>query len=150
MGFFDTFNKVFKGTQDGGGQPLVPTSANQRKDIPVVYIDGVECLIKKDTITINIFVKNVSKQDVYVDKVRAFGSSAEIDANLRAGERREFMNIYKGDVFSSNKDSKCELDYRDLSGDYFRTNHTVDYVRNAAGIVEVKRIRYNPPVQDVF
>ncbi len=159
MGFFDSLSRIVQGKpvfQLPTDKPAVAdspnsaeTAASTSKSVPVVFIERSTCSNTTGTgIRVTANVRNSSDQIVEIDKIRLMGTSTEIDTQLRAGESREF-NIFNGNRPSGSGYDDAYIVYKDMSGDYFESYHTVQYKKEADGTFSPQQFRFSGPVKDI-
>lgn len=123
--------------------------ANGPKYIPQVIIEHVKCELEGTNMTCSLVIKNLSTVEVFLDKVRLVNTTKELDATLRAGESKEFYATYRGPQPTSASYSDCQLEYRDTTGDYFRSSHVAEYNYESTGTYSLKKLRFVGPVRDI-
>lgn len=70
------------------------------------------------------------------------------DMTLNPGQEREML-IYEGPAQINTSYTKCELLYRDNTGDYFKAQHIVDFKQESDGSFIIYRFRQVLPILDV-
>lgn len=166
MSFFKTLRNIAQGkppfdptdntphSQPMPGQPQPMQSHNSHgvspqqtwngpKHIPIAMIEERDVDIHENGrhLDISAVIFNESNQEVDLDKVRIFGINRELDTRLRPGEKRQF-NLYSGNRPQNTSQPMCELWYKDMSGDYFSSQHNMEFRKNPDGTISIVRIRY--------
>lgn len=87
---------------------------------------------------------------VELDKIRIFGTTRELDTELRPHEEREFV-IYDGPALTR-EHHESELIYKTRKeADYFETIHTMTFAYNANDKTYLPSdIRVEGPVRDIY
>lgn len=121
----------------------VQNTWNGRKSIPIAKIEEGDVDIHENGrhLDIRAVIFNESNQEVELDKVRLFGINRELDTRLRPGEKRQFQ-LYSGNRPQNTSQPMCEVWYRDMTGDYFSSQHNVEFRKNPDGTISIVRIRY--------
>lgn len=170
MGFWGGLGKVLQGkhvfetpvssqhTSNGSSsQANARTSAtaeNERssksgpKILPTVLIERSDCHINGSHIRVMAHIKNHSDQRVELDKIRLLGVSTELDTVLRPGESREFK-VYDGRGMNGSSYDDAHVIYKDMTGDYFETYHTVQFRKEKDGMYSPQQFRFIGPVKDI-
>jgi hypothetical protein len=151
MGFFGALGKVLAGKPiyGDGNAPASPAEpqAQKGKVIPVVRVSRVESPIKGNRLEVNMDIRNESNMPMLLDKIRIFGMTRELDAELPAGAVREYP-IYEGPVLTDDHYRDAELQYRTPQGDYFVARHEVRYYKQNDGL-HIDELRLQLPIKDV-
>ncbi len=161
MGFLDGLGKMMQGKpvfeppsqSDAQGQsPSTEQSANTStqgpKVIPLAQIERVEIHNNGSHMRVTVAIQNDSDAMIMLDKIRLLGTMKELDTQLRPGESREF-NVYDNQRPNHRNYDDAQLDYRDMSGDYFEARHTVEFRQEADNTYSVSRFRFVGPVKDI-
>lgn len=162
MGFWSGLGKVLQGKpifetppsndQHGSGttQPEMSTvsASSGSKNIPTVIVERSEYHNNGPHIRVSVHIKNHSSAAIELDKMRLLGSSAELDTHLRPGESREFT-VYQGNRPNNRNYDDAYLVYKDETGDYFETHHTVDFQQENDNTYSPVRFRYVGQVKDI-
>ena len=152
MGFFDVLKRIAKGQkafvvnepkttappQSVVGQQSAPSGP---KVYPQVYIERVDCRTSDDDMEVEVTIQNYSQGQVEVDKIEIFGRRQELDTHLRPGEEREFK-VYDGKRPTSTSQSSCRVYYKDQSGDYFASEHYIEFRKQPDNTYAVDRMRF--------
>jgi hypothetical protein len=159
MGFFGNLlsgKPAFEPPQeDFGTEPSTEQPSSGQfgpKEIPQVYIERIERYDRGKDMYINVHVNNRSSQEIFVDKIELLGKWKELDYRLRPGERREFTDVYRGPRPNNRNYKYCELYYRTLTNDNFKSLHTY-YFENWQendGTFVIKYLKFAPPVKDLW
>ncbi len=131
--------------------PSAVTAAAQHtgpKVLPRVEIEKINCNLNGDRMDCYFAIQNNSTVRVEVDKITILGTTRELDNFLNPGEEREFL-VFSGKRPANNYANKCELYYKDPTGDYFMSQHSIDFEREHDGTYYIYRVTFNPPVRDV-
>lgn len=131
--------------ENSATQPL-----NGHKDIPIVKIEETETHNNGLHTRVTARIANRSAKRIELDKIDILGVRRELDTWLNPHEEREF-NVYEGNRPNHRNYKDARLDYRDESGDYFRTNHVLEYdAQESDGTYSIRRIRYyDGSLQDI-
>lgn len=127
-----------------------PSQPTGPKYIPEVVIERIDYYENGNNCNLNVFIKNRSNIEIFVDRLSLIGQVKELDFTLRQGEMRKFTDVYKGQILKNDNYKYCEIDYRTIEGDNFRTQHSVDYESKGDGVYHIKNLRYIPPVRDMY
>lgn len=139
--------------QPGRVQPMpqpLPQAPHERpqmthfgpKVLPRVYIEQrCECHNKGSHMECWAHIHNESRVAIELDKVRMLGVPRELDTRLRPGEKRQFL-LYSGPIVHNANRHDCELQYKDETGDYFVSQHTIEFQKQSDGSLLIWRIRY--------
>ena len=133
------------GAPQDSGQPM---AASQPKSIPTVVVSRVEYDINGSNMDLAVELNNNSEVEVMLDKIRLLSRTFELDRPLKAGESREFT-VYRGPRPNNTHDTRCEVQYRDPTGDYFSAIHYMHYDQLSDGMWVVNEMRFIPPIKDV-
>lgn len=88
-----------------------------------------------------------SKARLELDKIFIFGTKFEIDRWMEPGEHREVL-VYRGQARKDTSYDKCQIHYRDESGDYFMCEFWLD-LRLEDGYYVISRTKLIGAVRDV-
>ncbi len=167
MGFFSSLSKIVQGkpvfepNQDKAqpGQPTAegvpnisatptaqPPAASGPKVYPQVYIERVECQEPGTNMDCDVSIKNFSAGEVELDRIELFGKSHELNTLLRSGEAREFR-VYSGPRPKTSNQTSCKIFYKDGTGDYFCSEHYIEFQQMPDQTYTINRIRFTR-VQD--
>lgn len=157
MGFFSAFGKILQGKpvfEPNQNQPSMPQQqplAGQQpqstpehigpKVYPQVYIERVLSTMNGSNMDMDVYIKNYSQTQVDLDRVEFFGHHYDLGTVLRPGEEREFR-IYSGPRPNNTSQSQLELNFKDEHGDYFCTDHTMEFHQEADRTYTVNRMRF--------
>lgn len=155
MGFADGLGRFLSGkpafdapdSSDNGDQSS--TNVGGDKYLPQVVVTATRYALDGDNMTCSVTIKNQSNVEVMLDKIRLINTVKELDASLKAEEEKEFLEAFKGPRPKHDSYSDCQLEYRDTTGDYFKTMHYVEYTNEPDGTYSLRRMRFLPPVRDV-
>ncbi len=163
MGFFRALGNIVQGkpvfeSADGAGQatqnpqaqtqPQAGQASQGPKTIPVVQIRRVECVDKGPQMELQVDIRNDSREDVLLDKIRLLGTVRELDTTLRPGETRQFT-VYKGNRTPDEPRGYAEVQYRKMDGDYFSAIHQVRGRKESDGYWDVTEFRLQLPIKDL-
>ncbi|MDB5184650.1 MAG: hypothetical protein JWN38_458 [Candidatus Saccharibacteria bacterium] len=110
------------------------------KVLPAVLIEEIKSHVSGNQLECYGYVRNESPYNVSLDKVTLFGSKREIDATLKAGERREFL-LYAGPTPTSPNNHIADLQFFDANHDYFVSHHDV-LLRHHDTTYDIERIHF--------
>lgn len=160
MGFFGTMKKMIN------GEPLFENEQNEeipkeqaaeqtqalnngRKTIPMIYIERTECHNNGDKMTVRVEIRNESaEQVVELDKIRVAGVVRELDTRLRPKESREFI-VYDGRRPNNKNYSVADLNYKDMTSDYFQARCAVEFKPESDNTYSINRIKVAGPIKDI-
>lgn len=148
MGFIDGLGRFLSGkpvftdaTQAAQGASDGP------KYIPRLVIVRAETHVRGNGLEISVHIKNQSNVELFVDKIRIFEKTVELDDFLKPGDVYEPV-VYSGPKFADEKLTRCELQYRTKEGDYFTMQHIVDY-GFSGGMYIVQAVKPVGAVRDI-
>ena len=118
-----------------------PSPAAGPKVYPQVYIERVECRTIGGNMDCDVVIQNYSQGQIELDRIELFGKAQQLDIFLRAGEEREFR-VYNGVRPTATNQSSCKVYYKDATGDYFYSEHHIEFRQEADGTYTVNRIRF--------
>jgi hypothetical protein len=160
MGFMGGFGRLLQ------GKPIfeVPPESNVKKDalveqsqantqsgpkvIPTVYIERSEYHNNGSHMQVMATIRNHSAQEIELNTITILGVSRNLNLLLRPGENRE-CTIYEGERPHNHTYDNAYLRYKDQTGDYFETHHTVEFRQELDGTYHVYQMRYAGPVKDI-
>ncbi len=164
MGFLDGLGKLIQGKpvfevpqdiqdspskDDDQQRPLAEqTPSSGPKIIPTVVIERSEYSNSGSSTRLTARIKNQSQNLIELDKIRLLGTSIELDGQLRAGESREF-NIFEGNRPNHDNYDDAYLVYKNDTGDYFESYHTVEFRKENDDTYNIYSFRFVGPVRDV-
>lgn len=125
-----------------------PQSESGGKSIPTVFIERSSCYNTGAGVRVAANIRNSSDQMVELDKIRLLGTSTELDTQLRAGETREFK-IFESNRPNNTSYNDANLVYKDMSGDYFESYHTVQFRKENDGTYVPEQFCFVGPVKDI-
>jgi hypothetical protein len=151
MGFFDIVGRIVKGQPafvvDDQKKAAEPQQMMPQTPLPVgpkvypqVYIGRVECRQEGANMSLELYIHNHSEGQIELDKIELFGHTQQIDIFLRAGEEREYA-AYHGPRPTANNQTNCKIYYKDATGDYFASEHYIEFRQEADRTYSVDRIR---------
>lgn len=153
MGFVDGLGRllsgkpVFEAPGDNGGVSSEASPKMSGKYVPRVVVVRAQTSVRGADMEVSVEIKNESSEDVFVDKIRVFDRTVEIDMHMNSGQITE-VTVYRGPTFDRQKSAACELQYRKTDGDYFAMQHIVAYgFRDGAYVVD--NIRPAGSVSDI-
>lgn len=157
MGFIDGMGRLLAGkpvfvnpgSQNNMQQPMPAKATGGGKTIPVVIVSSVESHLGHDDMNCSVHVFNQSDGEVFIDKIHLLSTTKELDCNLRAGEEREFCDVFRGKRPDHTNYKSCELQYRNATGDYFKSEHNLEYKHEPDGTYSLSRVRFVPPIHDI-
>jgi hypothetical protein len=94
------------------------------KVLPRVTLEEAKCYVNGDRLECYTMIYNESTYDVTLDKIMLLNMRRELDATLRAGQKREFL-VYSGPVPDNQNYNNAELQFKDNMSDYFVSHHDV-------------------------
>lgn len=162
MGFFDVLKNVASG-KPGFEPPSEPSSSvnnnsnqnqtqptqSRQKIIPRVQIERVE--IESDPsrshMRVRAHIQNDSEVVVKIDRTRVLGYERnQGDRSLNPGQSFEF-NVYEGPrpTQTGGANDDAYVIFEDISGDYFESQHRVEFNKEADNTWSIKRIIYTAP-----
>jgi hypothetical protein len=116
---------------------------------PEAVIERFECHYHDDThMDVNVHVRNLSKELLWIDKLMLFGQRYNLDHELDPGESREFM-VYRGPMLDNKYYTNAELHYRTPNGDYFSAQHNIEFEERPNHKYIPHRMRFYGPVKDI-
>lgn len=171
MGFFDGLGRMIKGEpvfQVGDNSQVNPPQSssqpnqpnpdvndagqplhNGEKIRPVVRIERARHEPSGDHLEIWGHIQNDSQVPVSLESINILGTNYNLqDVTLNPGQQRE-IRIYEGSTIKSTSYTKCELLYRDNTGDYFKAQHIIDFKQESDGTFIIYRFRQVLPIYDV-
>lgn len=170
MGFFDGLGRMIKGEpvfqpgdaaqnqpqaqpQPGQQNPNVNDAGqplhNGEKIRPIVQIIRCRNVPSGDKLEVWAHIKNESQVQVSLESINILGTNHNLqDMTLTLGQEREML-IYEGPAIKTTSYTKCELLYRDNTGDYFKAQHIVDFKQESDGSFIIYRFRQVLPIYDV-
>lgn len=126
-------------------QAVVDEKANP----PQAVIERFECYVHDEKhMEINLHIRNLSHELLWMDKVLLFGKHFDLDRELDPGEVREFM-VYNGPMMDNKYYTDAEVQYRTPTGDYFSAMHNVEYQEKENSRYIPHRMRSYGPVKDI-
>jgi hypothetical protein len=112
------------------------------KVLPRVYIEQqVICEVQGSRLECFGYIRNESPVPIEIDKIRWLGGPRELDTRLRPGEKRQFL-LYSGNRLQNAGQHYCELQYKDTTGDYFVSQHNVEFQKQPDNTYFPWRVRY--------
>lgn len=151
MGFFNVLGRLIKGqpafvVEDPKQKTtLQPTAQSAQpagpKVYPQVYIEQVRCRMQGAEMDLEVDIHNHSQGQVELDKIEIFGRRQELDIFLRPGEERE-CNVFEGPRPTTTNQTSCRIFYKDATGDYFASEHYIEFKQEADRTYSVNRIRF--------
>lgn len=155
MGFADGVGRFFSGkpvfdaSDSSNNSNQSSTNHSDDKYLPQVVVIATRYALDGDNMTCSVTIKNQSNVEVMLDKIRLINTVKELNASLKAGEEKEFLEAFKGPRPNHDNYSECQLEYRDTTGDYFKTIHYVEYNDEPDGTYSLRRMKFSPPVRDI-
>jgi hypothetical protein len=123
-------------------------TASGPKVVPTVFIERSDYHNNGQNMRIEAHIKNNSTQEVELTRINLMGTHRDISTQLKPGESREVF-VYDG-VRPKNYNYKdAYLQFRDESGDYFESHHTVQYQPNSDGTYYISAFHFVGPVKDI-
>jgi hypothetical protein len=112
------------------------------KVLPRVYIEQqCICQVQGSRLECFAYIRNESPVTIEVDKAHILGAKRELDTRLRPGEKRQFL-LYSGSCLQNTGQHYAELQYKDETGDYFVSQHTIEFQKQPDNTYFPWRIRY--------
>ena len=159
MGFFGTLKKMID------GKPIFETenkdqvahetqteqpqqAGNGRKTIPFVRVERTDSHMSGDVMTVRSEIRNESDQEIELDKIFLLGAKRELDTHLRPYESRELV-VYVGKRPNHRNYGTAEINYKDMTGDYFQAKCAVEFQSESDQTYSVYRIRVAGPIKDI-
>ncbi len=146
---------VFEVPQDSPAQQAANDSQTETinaqqgpKILPTVLIERNHCHVNGSHMRVTAHIKNHSDQQIELDKIRLLGTSTELDTHLQPNESREFT-IFQGNTFNNTSYNDAHIMYKDMSGDYFESYHTVQFQQEKDGSYSPQQFRFVGPVKDI-
>ena len=102
---------VFDGSESKNSSDI-GSGSDGSKIIPKIVIEKFEVINRNNNFILDLFLKNYSKVEIFVDKVVIFGKTVEIDIQLKPNEIREVTSVYNGPKLINNNFKYCEVYYR--------------------------------------
>lgn len=156
MGFTDGLGRLLS------GKPYFTNDANSPSDVtnkqsnhsgpkynPELIVGQSNYNHDDDVFNVSVDIKNNSNVDLFINSISLLGASKDINLIIKPGEARGFNNVHKGTLLKHDNYKYCEVFYRTLAGDNFKTVHSIDYESRGDGIYHIKNIRYLAPVRDI-
>lgn len=123
--------------------------AHGNKHIPIATIHRVRTLTSGNNAQVWMILKNESDRTILLDKITLLGAKFGIQYPLVPGGEREFQ-VFHGPLLVHDHYKTAELYYRDqISGDYFRADHLLEYSYESDHTYEVVDTKLIPPIRDV-
>ena len=156
MGFFSVLGRLIKGQPafqveqpEQQNTPVQPESTMPQHSVkptgpkiyPKVVIERVECHLSGGDMNLDIDIQNDSEGQIELDKFELFGRTQDLGTFLRAGEEREF-GVYHGPRLRATNQSNCRVYYKDQTGDYFASDHYIEFRQQPDGTYSVDRMRF--------
>ncbi len=152
MGFFNAFKNIVLGkpvfeappqklgaqSNQLSGQPARPGP----KVIPQLYIERVSCKISGGDMEVDVVVQNYSKQELFLDKIVMLGTPDFLNSKRISPGEEDSLTAYHGDRPEHTNDSQCQVFYKNEEGDYFCSEHTIEYGKLPDNSYMVKNIRF--------
>ncbi|MBL8159786.1 hypothetical protein JNJ66_04975 [Candidatus Saccharibacteria bacterium] len=151
------------GWKDSGGNDIVNPSgydpykpdsvkANVNRDgtkiLPQVIVERIDCNLSGNRMDCYFNVQNNSPVEVELDKITILGTTEHLDRPLQPGEEHECL-VFSGERPDNNYANKCQIYYKDKTGDYFMTEHYIDFQKEHDGTYYIYRVTFMKPVRDV-
>lgn len=160
MGFFKALTRLVQGkpvfdVADAPRQPLqqaqpqtppAPPPTGPKRP-PQVCVERVECRENGLNMEVDCIIQNYSQGAVTLDRIELLHKTVSLNNYLRAGEEREYR-VYAGLRPHDTYADECRLYYRNESGDYFCSHHTVTFQQQPDKSYAIDYIRF-VDVQDV-
>lgn len=128
--------------------PTKPVPPVLPKIYPEVVIVRTECQAQDYDMEVTVHVRNNSLEHVTLSEIALMEREDKLEEDLNPGDTREFT-AYKGPVPTNTYATRCELRYRNATGDYFAARHNVEFEQADEGRYWVKRIKFVPPIKDI-
>lgn len=132
-------------TNDGRG---ALRDSRGQKLYPQVVVDKVNCHLSGNYMDCYFGLQNNARTPIELDKITILGTTRELDCPLQPGEQRDFQ-VYNGVCPTNNYANKCQIYYKDPAGDYFMSEHLIDFEQNPDKSYYIYRVRFIGPVRDV-
>lgn len=123
------------------GDPRYAADTAGAKVLPMVRIEEAESHLNGDDLKCYAVVRNESPYDVTLDKMFLLNQRREIDATLRAGERKQFL-VYDGEAPKHQNYHDADLHIKDAAGDYFVSHHDV-FFDPAGDLYTIRRLQFS-------
>jgi len=124
------------------------TEADGPKYLPKIDIAEVKSdLGQNGRVEYYFEVHGDDKVRIELDKIFIFGTKFELDRWMNPGEQREVL-VYRGQARKDTSYDKCQIHYRDESGDYFMCEFWLD-LRLEDGYYVISRTKLIGAVRDV-
>ena len=138
-------SNVKKATHD---EQIETDSQSGPKVIPTVCIERSEYHNNGSHMQVTATINNRSAQEIELNSINVLGVSRSLNLHLHPGENRECI-IYEGERPHNHNYDNAYLQYKDTTGDYFETHHTVEFRQEPDGSYHVYQMRYIGPVTDI-
>lgn len=153
MGFFKALKNIALGKpvfEVAQQKPSVatPHSTVGPKVVPQMYVERTNCRTTGHDMEVEIVVQNYSQQELILDKVELLGKAVYLNAKQVSPGEEDDLAAYEGTRPKNTYDTQCLLYYKNESGDYFCSVHTVEYQQLPDGTYMVRNIRFTN-VKDV-
>lgn len=144
--FFEGMKRIIQGKPvfepgDSTGATTQSSSDNVSSQPPRVQIERTDSRLNGDRMETYCDIRNFSDSEVFLDKIRLLGDRREVDATLRAGDRKQFL-VYAGKAPSDASEHDAELQYRDMDGNYFKARYDVRFERHNDDMYTIEDFRY--------
>jgi hypothetical protein len=124
-------------------------SMDDKQNPPEAIIERFECYIHDEKhMEVNLRIKNMSKELLWMDKVLLFGQHFNLNRELDPNEEREFM-VYNGPMLDNKFYTHAELHYRTPAGDYFSAMHNIEFQEKPNHKYVPHRMHFYGPVKDI-
>lgn len=165
MGLFGALGRIVQGKpvfevshqnqQPPASQPVAGEATNTTqqaprgpKVIPQVYVERVECRTEGSHLECELTLQNDAQVTIELEKIELMGSVQYLNAFIRPGEEREYR-AFSGNRPNQTYNDRCRIFYKDPSGDYFCSEHHIEFQKLSDNTYTINRIRFMPPVRDI-
>lgn len=119
------------------------------KTFPVVYVEHSRCHLDGNKMQVYCSILNSSPMIIELDKIHMLGTSRVLGNFLKPKEEHECL-VYDGPHANNEHDYELHLDYKDHTGDYFRSVHDIKFTYQAKDKTYIiDEIRLRLPIRDI-
>lgn len=158
MGFFNAFKNIVL------GKPVFTTPQQQKqaehlahggtvpppgpKILPQMVVERVNVQANGHELEVEAIVQNNGAHELLLDKIELLGKTVYLNGvHVSPGEEHEFT-AYNGPRPNNTYNGQCLLYYKDESGDYFASQHNIEFNQLPDGTYSINYIRFQN-VRDV-
>lgn len=152
MGFFNALKNIALGKPVFEASPQkqqvapVHETASQAhtgpKIIPQLYIERTNCHTSGDDMEVEVVIQNYSNEELLLDKIEMLGQSKYLNAKRVGPGEEDDLTAFDGDRPKNTYSTECLVYYKNEAGDYFCSNHNVEYQKMPDDTYMVRTIRF--------